>query len=502
MLGLMPSEYRFNPPDGAPLMLPGSIPAGDQELILAFFQQVISERPLPRVEVDWYTMLLEPSRKYLEHIHGERGSSGVMLVVKVRQTGVELREVAAHPVIRAFEYVAISDVHPGGTEDLRPLLTLTRDIREHAEALYEELAAQLSLSAQGWEMIADFVRMLESPIDVLETVNALIEVQLEQNPPEEQRQKILQRMLTRLLGSRSPAELTALIGLAARGIEQTEALLLDDAPSILSGLKDQRLLRDGRLQQWAKFLEMKSLWEGLFGREGMLSLIAELPSKWSVRLGLALDWVGIPFDQQHPTGSASYRQPPFMSLYDADQCIGDGRLARAREILSQIEQQTTDGSLSSRDLALYWFQRGRLELLEGSSEQAESSFRESLKLVDTLSSPPVPRSRILLVLGSVLLGLHKLDEAEDALQEALRLSSEDKDLTIVFRCSTLVILGFTLHCLNKLDEAEQVYRRALHLAEEGGATPGQHEEVQQRLIMVLRDQGKHGEAEEVAQKVK
>lgn len=496
MLGLMPPEYRFNPPDGAPLMLPGSIPAGDQELILAFFQQVITERPLPRVEVDWYTMLLEPSRRYLEHIHGERGSSGVMLVVKVRQTGVELREVADHPVIRAFEYVAISNVHPGGTEDLRPLLTLTRDIREHAEALYEELAAQLSLNAQGWEMISDFVRMLESPIDVLETVNALIEVQLEQNPPEEHRQKILQRMLTRLLGSRSPAELTALIGLAARGIEHTEALLLDDAPSILSGLKSQRLLRDGRLQQWAKFLEMKSLWEGLFARDRMLSIIADLPTKWSLRLSLALEWVGIPSD------SASYRQPPFMMIYDADRCISDGSLARAREILSQIELQTTDGSLSPRDIAYYWLQRGRLEILEGYPEEAESSLRESLELVDAESKPPIPRSRILLLLGSVLFGIRKLDEAEEVLREGLRSSSEDKELTIAFRYSLLAILGMTLHALDKLDEAEQAYRRALHLAEEGGRAPDQHEDIQQSLVKVLLAQGKHEEAEEIARKLK
>ncbi|MGK4005803.1 hypothetical protein WMF31_24470 [Sorangium sp. So ce1036] len=245
LLGLMPPGYRFHSPDGAPLMLPGSIPSGDHELLIAFFQQVITERPLPRVEVDGYTMLLDPSRRYLEHVLGERGSSGLLLVVKVRQPGVDLHEVAAHPVIRGFEHTALSSVHPGGTEDLRALLTLTRDVREQAESLYEATAGRLGLRQEGWRLIADFVRTLQSPIDVLETANALIEVQLEENPESEQRARILQRMLIRLLEWRPAGELAALVGLATRGVDATAALLRDESAPVLAGLKAQGLFRDG-----------------------------------------------------------------------------------------------------------------------------------------------------------------------------------------------------------------------------------------------------------------
>lgn len=266
LLGLMPPDYRFDLPDEAPLMLPGSIPPGDQGLILAFFQQVITNRPLPMVEVDWPTMLQEPSSKYLEHVHDTRGSKGTLLVVNIRQRDVDLREVAAHRLIWAFEYAAICNTHPGGTELLRPLLTLTRDIREYAEIRYDELAPRLSLDPDGCRMIADFLRTLQSPIDVLEAVNELIEVQLEEIPPEEQRHQTLQRMLFRLLEWRPTEEISALLSIATCGVEAVQGILGGDAPRVLDSLRAQGLLRDGKLRQWAGFLEEQALRPSVFSK--------------------------------------------------------------------------------------------------------------------------------------------------------------------------------------------------------------------------------------------
>jgi len=41
------------PEGGTPLMLPSTIPSGDQEQIIAFFQHVAGDEPLARVEIDW-----------------------------------------------------------------------------------------------------------------------------------------------------------------------------------------------------------------------------------------------------------------------------------------------------------------------------------------------------------------------------------------------------------------------------------------------------------------
>ena len=217
LLGLMPPEYRFRMPEGGPFMLPGSRPASDQEVILAYFQQVISEHPLPRVEVDWYTMLLEPSRRYLESALGELGSSGRLGGGEGEAARDRSPVGAEHPVLRAFEHFAITNIHPGGTEELRGLLALTKDVADRAEELYDGIAGRLGLRAEGWKLIHDFVRTLQNPVDVLETVNALIEVQIEENPPKEHRKRILQRMLIRLLEQRPAEDFAGLVALATRG---------------------------------------------------------------------------------------------------------------------------------------------------------------------------------------------------------------------------------------------------------------------------------------------
>ena len=464
LLGLMPPEYRFHSPDRAPLMLPGSIPAGDQELIMAFFQQVITERPLRRVEVDWYTMLLTPSQRYLEHVLDEHGSSSVLLVVKVRQPGVDLGEVAEHPVIRAFEHLAITNVHPGGTEDLRPLLTLTHDIREHAEVLYEEMAGQLGLRADGWKSIEDFVRTLQSPIDVLETTNALIEVQLEGNPPDEQRDRILQRMLVRLVEWRAAGELVALIGLSVRGIVETEGLLGRDAASILQGLKAQDLLMDGELRQWARFLSQRQLHEGLFGLSSRLPTEGHLTEAWAERVREAMSWVGVTGDSRAAWNNATLSRRADADIDVALNLANIGKLSRAREILAAVELDL--GGLSDTDLGHYWFARGKLEDREGAHVQAESSFRHYMRISDSTGNI-YDRFSCRHALGSLLVHQNKAEEGESLLREALNLARTSPHLAILL-LDILQALGFALIKLGRLEEAEEMLLEARQLTDAEG----------------------------------
>jgi len=382
LLGLMPPEYRFYSPDGAPLILPGTIPGSDHEVLLAFLQQVITAQPLPRVEVDWHTMLLEPSRRYLEHLLGERGSSGVLLVVKVREPGIDLREVVAHPAIHAFEHVAISNVHPGGrNEDLRALLTLTKDVRDRAEERYDELADRIeSLRPEEWRLITDFVMTLQNPIDVLETVNALIEVQLEGNPPGEQRSQVLQRALIRLLEWRPAGEICALIGLATRGVEETADLLTEpDAALLLEGLRVQGLFRDGRLRQWAAFLKQGELREKIFGRD-VFGRDARLPTEahrteaWAQRVQTALSWVGAgrtidAFNAPLAEDAAIMRE-----LNSVAQSLNEGKLSLARESMMSLERGKKLRLLQPEFRVIYCAYRARLERQEGSLELSDSGF--------------------------------------------------------------------------------------------------------------------------------
>lgn len=425
LLGLMPHDYRFHSPDHSPLMVPGSIPPGDHELIIAFFQQVITERPLPRIEVDWYTMLLDPSRRYLEHVLDERGSSGVLVVVKVRQIGVDLEAVAREPAIMAFEHVAISNVHPGGTEDLRALLALTHHVRAHARVLYEEIAERLRLNVDSWSLITALIRTLQNPIDVLETVNALIEVQLEQNPPEEHRNQILKRMLTRLLEWRPAGELAALIGLATRNLYATKELLQDDAIATLEGLSAQGVLRDGELRQWAVFLREVPLWQGLFGHESRLPTEAQMTEAWAGRVRRAMYWTGL---GETSTGRPTkFEEIPdrydyaFDAVKIAYECIHKGKLARAREIVSAFEGRFQIDTLPASIIIMYWISRGVLESKEGEPDLGELSLREALHIAEEANAPAYILLLVRQHLVDLLRSMNKADEALIVLREAVRL---------------------------------------------------------------------------------
>ncbi len=496
LLGLMPPDYRFRMPEGGPFMLPGSITAGDHEVILAYFQQVISEHPLPRVEVDWYTMLLEPSRRYLENVLGERGSSGVLVVVKVRQRGVDLRRIAEHPALRAFEHFAITNIHPGGTEELRGLLALTNDVADRAEELYERIAGRMGLRPEGWKLIHDFVRTLQNPVDVLETANALIEVQIEENPPEEHRKRILQRMLVRLLEQRPAEDFAGMIGMATRGEAAARKMLGKDADSAMEGLKAQGLVRDGKLRQWAMFLEKCEMWEGMLGREAELPTKAQLTEGWAKRVRKVVAWA-LPKKAQEEVVLSSSKLSAIKSDSDmAIGAIGQGRLARAREILAGVERYVgRQGETDAQGVAQYWLARAMLERAEGKYDEAEEASLLALKFANEADLSAVERGQFVEYRGRILRDLGNREEAEVALREALRLIEEGGG-DDASRAITMDSLGRVLRDQGKLAEAERVLRSSLQLSDESADPTGcgitMHE-----LALVLRDQRKVAEAEEV-----
>ncbi|HMY17966.1 MAG TPA: tetratricopeptide repeat protein [Polyangium sp.] len=492
LLGLPAAEYRFYAPDGAPLVLPGAIPTGDHEIILAFYHQVLTERLLPRVEVDWYTKLLAPSQRYLEYLLGHLGSSGVFLVVKVREQGVDLRNIIEHPVIHAFEHVAISNVHPGGGEPLRTLLALTRDVRDRAEELYNEHAERLGLRLDGWQMVADFVQSLQNPIDVLETVNALMEIQLETNAPEDQRKRILQRMLIRLLEWRPAGELCALMWLATKGFDMAQTKLGEEASGLLAGLQAQGLLRDAKLQQWAKYLEHHVLWEGMFAAEGRLPTEAQLTEKWAKRVRAAIRQTGrrALFEAK----AEKHKHAILHELLGAFQDDNEGRSARARERFDAAERIIQVGVFGADVYAYASYVRGILELDEGALTRAEESLRDALQYAERGNIEFIIRGRMAEVLGLALHRQGRNAEAETTLRAALRLKVEHGDFAIS-RAITMGLLGRTLQGQRKYVEAETIFRDLLRLQAEANETATTRGITMHSLGLALYNQGKFAEAE-------
>ncbi len=200
-------RLRFRAPEGGiPLMLPASIPSGDQEQIIAFFQQVAGDEPLARVEIDWHRGILERQRDFLERTHAERGSSGVLLVIKVRAEGVDANEVLASRLVKAFEHVVVASAHPLAHERLANLAALAKLVEIAVREAYDSLAEGMGLDAAAWRALRPTVNLLLSPVDVVEAANALVEIQLEPKAPADLGDALRRRALARLLGSRSADE--------------------------------------------------------------------------------------------------------------------------------------------------------------------------------------------------------------------------------------------------------------------------------------------------------
>src|SRR5262249_29515100 len=158
--------------------------------------------------------ILEGQQNFLLRIHSASGSSGVLLVIKVRMEGVNANDVLENPLVKLFEHVVVASVHPLANERLSNLIELAKLVEFTVHDAYADLAAQMSLDVNAWAIARPIIRLFLNPIDILEAANALVEIQLEPQVPSDLRYALLRRALPRLLSSRNPDQLVALAAYA------------------------------------------------------------------------------------------------------------------------------------------------------------------------------------------------------------------------------------------------------------------------------------------------
>ena len=200
------TRLLYEPPHpGTPLVLAPPIPSSDQEQIIAAYREMLAEVPPPRVEVDWRRAGIEAQqRSFLEWKRSRLGASAVLLVVKVRVPGVPATAVAEDPLVRSWEHtvVATGDAMPDAP--LANLAHFTKHVRDALRRLYEELAVQRGVAP--WANLEPILYCLINPVDVVETVNGFVDLQLEEKIAEQPVGALTRQAVARLLAARTEDE--------------------------------------------------------------------------------------------------------------------------------------------------------------------------------------------------------------------------------------------------------------------------------------------------------
>jgi len=245
---------RLLNPSPSPLFLPWWIPALDREIIVAFYQQVLSEGVLPRIEVNWEPSGLNATeRDFLRSMRARHGSTEFLVVVKIRKEGADLQEIIAQPELNAFQHLAVLSEFPlvqnATFGRLRELCALVAGATEDR---YRELAQELSLPHEDGALLEPIVQAVLNPIWILEAYNDFLKLQ-HSGETEELFEKTLALSIRRFsisLGINNNFFLSSLksnnpLAVNIHHVDKERNLIL---------LRDAMLLRDEKLVGWAGLL--------------------------------------------------------------------------------------------------------------------------------------------------------------------------------------------------------------------------------------------------------
>jgi len=270
--GVGGARLRFFPEDDAALVLPWWIPERDREVLLAFYQQVIADDLLVRVEVEWTDGIAPQDLAFLASERRRHGAEDRMVVVRVRREGVDLHDVLGLPEVRAFRRVAVVCEHMAEHETLGVLLGLGSVATLAAEERYDQLAEELSLRTDARELLAPVLQRLQNPIDMVECFNALIEAQRVDVGAAFLRDRVIERSVRRLLRDLTFYDVGYLVALASPPGTFHESVLSNGS----SGpLRSRMLVRDRHLTGWAAWLAEPPFFALLLSRMEALALEAE-----------------------------------------------------------------------------------------------------------------------------------------------------------------------------------------------------------------------------------
>jgi len=476
-------KLRYYPTEFEALIIPWWFSGSDREIIIAFYQQVLGDEPLPRVEVDWYRSLVPADRTFLQHVAEKRRSTEHLVVVKVRRKDVDLRDVLTHPDLQPFRYVAVTCDHSLPNETFGRISELTGFVSQTAEELYEEMAAEFSLRDDGPELLAPLVQTLLNPILVVEAYNALIDVQAERVDPDKQMDAVYRRILRRLLEDMAPRDAIALCAFALRGrIGFDQAIPEKQRPRRLEKLTACLVLRDDRLVRWAAWLQNPAMGDVVDGR---VRAIAN-PQKTPLSAKKVLEWL----DTDERSGAKWWIARHNIAM----KWLNEGQIGRLRDELEVLERTLTLPTVTDFMRAKFWSLVGQLRLEEWILEDAAAAFRRCVECYERVNAPAglLGAEKSNLAWVYVLSGNERWNEAERLFREALELKKEGND-TPTSIAYTMSLLARGLRDHEQWNEAEQLFREAIHLREGGTAVTIDH------FARGLRDNGRWKEAEPLFQ---
>lgn len=510
-------SLRYHRQSVEPLFLPCWLPKTDREILLAFYGQILGESPIHRVEVDWYRSLLRADRTFLETTLRHHGATAHLAVVKIRGEGVDLLEVLRQPVLRSFEYLAIAADVPVKNDHLGELLQLAGFVRERMEELYEELTIELDLRSDGLSLVSSLLSSLINPITILETFNALVDVQAEELSPEMHQDAILQRVVGRLLDELPGEELVALAGTLTGWPAQLTDCLGDARKTAEDALRNRELLLNGRLTRWARWLEDEKLHEVLLRR-------LDLAGTSRITQGAAeAATVLRPFRATMPLPSSVTKHADEIRsrIRRATQQLDKGFIAQAEEELVAIEREIDNPEIQGKILEKYWGVVGVLRQKQGRLEDSEQAFGKSLSFgfgttsssedfsledLITLRDALVlnegegafhsTRSIMMFELAKTLKNEGKWNDAEPLLVEAMRLQKKGSGDPLSL-ANTMRELAIGRRDDGRWDEAEPLFREVLRLQAYGGADSFSIARTVDELARGLRANGREHEAEEL-----
>ena len=419
--------------DDDPLVLPAALSRDDREVLLAFFQRVVASEPVERLEVDWHHSLLQADRTFLERMHRRAGAGKHLLVVRVHEPDVDLHEILDAREVRAFRHVAVVGIRTLGHERWGTLSKLAKEVAACAEDLYREWTPLLGLRAEGWRLVMPLVAELLNPVDVLETYNHLVAVQLEPRAEPAARVQehdldrsagvrdaVYRRMLARLL---ERLDTDVLVGLAGVVIRKPPSKLpkaiRERWPAIEQSLRDAMLVRDGRPVRWARFLD-GALQEVLLDA---LTQRANPPRNYAKAAGTAVAWIDRAGLAKKSDDNLRVR------IVGAMRQISERRLEQAADELDAVAADP--GLARATDVAkgFYWDAMGRLLYKRGKWDEAEVAFRRSLALAEEGGDTPTSLGMTMSELARGLRDNGRADEAALLLREreALLVEVEGSD---------------------------------------------------------------------------
>lgn len=473
----VPPGWAFQAPD-RPLVLPAWLPAAHREQSFAAWKGLVGPT-LPVVEVELHRRPRESLARLLARTADDRGGSGLILLVRVVEPGVDLARLE-EPAFQPFRWRAVLCDHRAEGLRLGHLGELLRFVIDLAAEEYHRLVPRLGLRPAAWGEIEGWLSLFWDPVVVVDAVNHLVEVQVEGLVAPRQARAVRRRLLGQLLAARPAAELLALCGLAAGRLEAAQALLGHDGEEAAARLREEGLWLDGEAHGWGLWLREPALVGPLFLPGGGLPSPAQLREQ--PKLETAAKWVAAAAPPE-PMPSARRLDEVLPALWEGD-------LAGARALLDEAAEHL-DGVDDALWRCRFWRLLGHLRRAEGRPAEAEDGFRRALAEAE---APAGTRGVVADDLARLLCDQGRWPGAEPLFREALRLQEEGR-ASPTWRGITLSELARGLRDNGRWPEAEPLFREALRLKEEGRASPRERGITLAHLAIGLCDQGRWAEAE-------